>query len=64
MNGIQGTKSSGRKWNRLLGAMVTTLKYKKRTIDHDIYIKIFSDGTMSYLTVFNYDVLNTTNNET
>ena len=44
--------------------MVTTLKYKKITIDHAVYIKVFSDGNFYFLTVSNYDVLNTTNNET
>ena len=39
-------------------------KYKKITIYHAIYIKVFSDGTVSYLTVSTDDVLNTTNNET
>ena len=28
---------------------VTIIKYKKITIDHAIYIKVFSDGTVSYL---------------
>ena len=64
MNRIQGTKPAGRKWNRRFGAVVTTLKYKKRIFDHAIYIEIFSDGTISYLTVSTDDVLNTTNNET
>ena len=63
MNGIQGTKSSGGKWNRLLDAVVTIIEYKKSTIDHAIYIKVFDDGTVSYLTVSTDDVLNTTNNE-
>ena len=40
---------------------VKFLKYKKSTIDHVIYIKIFSDGTFSYVTVSTDDVLNTTN---
>ena len=44
--------------------MVTILKYKKITIDHDIYIRVFSDITVSYLTVYTDDVLNTTNNGT
>ena len=44
--------------------MVKILKYKKRTIDHSVYIKVLSDGKVSYLTVYNDDVLNTTNNET
>ena len=63
MNGIQGTKPSGRKWNRLLDSVVTTIEYKKSIIDHAIYIKVFDDGTVSYLTVSTDDVLNTTNNE-
>ena len=63
MNGIQGTKPAGRQWNRLLDAVVTILKYKKSTIDHAIYIKVFADGTVSYLTVSTDDVLNTNNNE-
>ena len=44
--------------------MVKILKYKKSTIDHAIYIKLFSDGTVSYSMVFNDDVFNTTHNET
>ena len=43
--------------------MVTIVKYKKSTIDHAIYIKVFDDVTESYLTVSTDDVLNTTNNE-
>ena len=43
--------------------MVTTIKYKISTIDHEIYIKLFSDRTVYYLTFFTGDVLNTTNNE-
>ena len=38
------------------------MKYKKITIDHAIYIKVFS--VVTYLTVSTYDVLSTTNNET
>ena len=64
MNGIQGTKPSGRQWNRLLDAIVTIIKYKNRTIDHVIYIKVFTYGTVSYPTVSTEDVINTTNNET
>ena len=63
MNGIQGKNPSGRQWNRLLDALVTIIKYKKSTIDHAIYINFFSDVTVSYLTVSNDDVLNTTNIE-
>ena len=63
MNGIQGTKPDGRQWNRLLDVVVTILSYKNITIDHSIYIKVFTDDTVSYLTVSTDDVLNTTNNE-
>ena len=63
MNGIQGKNPAGRQWNRLLDALVTILEYKNSTIDHAIYIKVFDDGTVSYLTVSTDDVLNTTNNE-
>ena len=51
MNAIQVTKPSGRQWNQLLDAVVTILEYKKKTIDHAIYIKVFDDGTVFYLTV-------------
>ena len=61
MNEIQGTKPDGRQRDRLLHAVSTILKYKKITIDHDIYIKVFSDETVSYLTVSTDDVLNTNN---
>ena len=33
-------------------------------MDHDIYIKLFSDGTMCYIAVCTNDDLSTTNNET
>ena len=64
MNGIQGTKPVRRKWNRLLYAVITILKYKKSTIYHAIYIKVFSDRSLSCLTFSTDDVINTTNNET
>ena len=63
MNGIQGTKPAGRQWNRLLDTVVTILEYKKSTIDHAIYIKVFDYGTVSYLTFSTDDVINTTDNE-
>ena len=56
MNGIQETKSSKQQWNRLLDAVVTIIKLKNSTIDHSIYIKVFTDGTVSYLTVSTDDV--------
>ena len=43
MNVIKGKKLSGHQCNRLLDAVVTVLKYKESTIDHAIYIKVFSD---------------------
>ena len=64
MNGIQGTNTAVIQWNILIDAVVTILEYKKSTIDHVIYIKVFTDGTVSYLTFSNGDVLNTTNNGT
>ena len=64
MDGIQATKPSGIKYNTLLDAVVTIITYKKITIDQDIYIKVFTDGIVSYLTVFTDDVFNTTTNET
>ena len=33
-------------------------------MDHAIYIKLFTNGTLSYLTVYTDDVINNTNNET
>ena len=36
MNVIQGTNPAGRKWNILLDAVVTSINYKKSTIDHAI----------------------------
>ena len=64
MNGIQGTKRYGQQWNILPDTVVTVLKYKMITIDHAIYIKVFTDGTVSYLTFYTDDILNITNNET
>ena len=63
MNGIKGTKPDGQQWNIILYTVVTTFKYKKSTIYHAIYIKVFTYGTVSYLTVSTDDVLYTTNND-
>ena len=57
------TKTAGRQWNRLLDAVVPILKYKKRTFDHAIYIKVLTNGTVSYITVCTDDILNPTNND-
>ena len=54
----------GRQWNRLLDAVVPILKYKKITTDNTIYIKVFSNVTVSCITVFTDGVINTTNNDT
>ena len=64
MNEVQGTKPAIQQWNIPFDAVVTILKYKKITVDHDIYIKVFSDITVSYITVYTDDVLNRNNNET
>ena len=57
-------KPAVRPWNRILDAVLTILKYNKSIIYYPIYIKVFSYGTVSYITVSTDDVLNTTNNET
>ena len=64
MNGIQDKNASGCQGNRLLDEVVTIMKYKKRTIYHAIFIKVFSDGNISYLTVYTDDIMNTTSNDT
>ena len=40
------------------------MKYKKITVNNAIYINIFYDGTVSYLTVSTGDVLDIINNDT
>ena len=40
------------------------IKYQKSTIDHAIYIKVSSDGTVSYLTFYTDYFINNNNNET
>ena len=62
MNLIQATKTSGQECNRLLDAVVTSLKYMNIIIDSDIYIKLLYDGTVSYLKVFTDYFTNNTNN--
>ena len=64
MNVIQVKKSSRRQWNRLIDAVVKIIRYNKITIDHAIWIKVFTDGTVSYLTVSTDDALNATNKKT
>ena len=64
MNGIQGGKSARQKCNRLLDAVVKIIKCKKIIIDHAIYTKVSSYVTVSYLTFYTDDVINTNNNDT
>ena len=64
MNGIQGIKTDGLKLIILLDAVVTIMRYKKITIDHSIYIKVFYDGNVPYPTVSVDDVFKNTNNMT
>ena len=59
-----GKKASRQQWNTSLDAVVIIIKYKKSIFDHAVYIKAFSDATVSYITVSTYDVLNNTYNET
>ena len=44
--------------------MVTILRYNNSTLYHDIYIKVFTGVTVSYLTVYTDDVINNTTNDT
>ena len=55
-------KLDRRQWNQLLDAVGIILKYKKIAIYHTIYIKILSDGKISYITVYTNYFLNTHNN--
>ena len=55
----RGGKPYGQQWNRIFDAVVKILKYTKSTIDYAIKIKVFSDLTVSYLTVCTDDFLNT-----
>ena len=64
MNVNQGEKPAGIKLNQLLDAVFTILKYKKSAIYHAIYIKLFSGGTVSNLTVSTDYLLGADNNET
>ena len=57
---VQGTNLEARHWNSHLDAVVKIILHKRITIDHVIYVKHYH-GTISYITVFMDDVLNTTN---
>ena len=57
-------KISGQQWYRLIDKVVIIIQYNKSTIYHAIYIKLFSDETVSYLEFSTDDVLSTNNNET
>ena len=60
---FRAKKTAGQKCNIILDTVVTIIKYIKITIDHDIYIKVLSDGTVSYLKVYTNGVLNTSTND-
>ena len=64
MNLIQGTKLEGLQQNRLPDVVFTIPKHTKSTIYYAIYIKIFSDGSISYLAFSGVDFMNATNNDT
>ena len=56
MNGIQGNKPEGRKWNRIIHAAVKIVDYNKSTLERGIYVKIYYNSTVSYLVVLTDDV--------
>ena len=64
INRIKIIKPNGQQCNQLLDTVVTIIKYKKSTIDHSIYIKVFYDATVSYPAVYTDDDINTDNNGT
>ena len=57
-------KLAGIQHNQPINALVTIIEHNKITIDHAIYIKVFSELRVSYLMVYTDDVLDTTNNKT
>ena len=50
MNWFKFTNTAGHQWNILLCVVVIVIKYNKITIDNKIYIKLFPNGTVSYIT--------------
>ena len=62
MNVIQGTNLVGRQCVVLLDYAVNIIVYKRSIIGHAIYVKLFSNGTISFLTVLIDAFLGTTNN--
>ena len=62
INGIQDAKPPGRQRNRLIDDVVKIIQQKKIKIYHTIYVNIFYNCTVSYLTVLTGDVINTTKN--
>ena len=56
-------KTIWKKCNQLLDSVFKIIKYNKSTIHHAIYIKVLSDGKVSYLTVSTDDVIKTTKND-
>ena len=62
MNGVKGAKPEFRKWGRLLDAVLEQLQLSGSKIDHSIYVKVYPNGTISYLSVLTYQILQTTTN--
>ena len=61
MHGIQSNKPSDIQCKIILYALVKLISYKRSTIYHAMYVKIFYHGKVSYITVSMVDVFNTTN---
>ena len=64
MNGAQNKKISERQRNILLDTEVIMIKYKKIKMYHVIYIKVFFDKNVSYISVSTNKILNVTKNKT
>ena len=63
MNGIKSNKLAGQHWNRLLDSVVKMITYKIITINHAIYVNLFSSSIWYYLTVSMDVVLNANNKD-
>ena len=61
MNGAQEKKTAVQNFNCLLDAVLKVLKYRNIKIDHAIYIRVFSNETVSYFIVFTNDVIKNPN---
>ena len=63
MNGIKSNKPAGQHWNILLDSVVKMITYKIITINHAIYVNLFSSSIWYYLTVSMDVVLNANNKD-